>query len=187
VFVHSYNSSSATNSRNGETNVKLIPYEIELMHEATTLVSESVDSFRQLVNVSDFYLYLPPKKDWFFPTSLENMLYQWNSIQQVWDQMIQHENAKHTIYQRVGLFRTDVLYQNNINISDGLAVTGNFDNFANYTNDRIFYGLRKYALLWATGRFSHVKPYLNTMFGKTCLLHSESFIFHLMQHWQVPL
>eukprot|EP00277_Geminigera_cryophila_P032001 CAMPEP_0173061988 /NCGR_PEP_ID=MMETSP1102-20130122/3544_1 /TAXON_ID=49646 /ORGANISM="Geminigera sp., Strain Caron Lab Isolate" /LENGTH=510 /DNA_ID=CAMNT_0013928561 /DNA_START=626 /DNA_END=2158 /DNA_ORIENTATION=+ len=154
-----------------------------------------MDDFTHNHNVSDFHQYFPFKqKSWNYPVSLDNMIKQWNSIEKVWKLMVMHEqrksgnnsiNRNDSWYQRVGIFRSDVLYKNNINISDGSAVTARFQNFKLFRNDRIFYGIREHAEKWACGRFGYVDQYMRTDFGKKHLLHSETFLFQLMTHWNI--
>eukprot|EP00277_Geminigera_cryophila_P046843 CAMPEP_0173074050 /NCGR_PEP_ID=MMETSP1102-20130122/10779_1 /TAXON_ID=49646 /ORGANISM="Geminigera sp., Strain Caron Lab Isolate" /LENGTH=293 /DNA_ID=CAMNT_0013943031 /DNA_START=294 /DNA_END=1173 /DNA_ORIENTATION=- len=156
VFIHVYNVSSTSNSRNQEKNELLHPDEVNLMKEATTIVFESTADFQKRRNVSLFYKYFPWKDGWIWPTSLENMIKQWHSINHVWNQMANHENhvseyhPGHKVfqYERVGIFRSDVLYTNNINISEGVAVTSLFNNGKAWMSDRLFYGLREYGEKW---------------------------------------
>ena len=62
-------------------------------------------------------------------------------------------------YERVGLFRSDVLYVNDIDIMDGDATTTLFNSQPRYMSDRLFYGIRKHSKRWACGRFEQVEEY----------------------------
>ncbi len=79
-------------------------------------------------------------------------------------------------YERVGLFRSDVSYVNDIDIKDGDATTALFNNEARYMSDRLFYGIRKHSERWACGRFEYVEEYMKTKFGQVNRLHSENFL-----------
>jgi len=200
IFVHLYNISSTTNPRNKENSTKLYPDEVYLMSEATKIVSENMDEFSQQHDVFFYRKYFPPRQSWSFPISIDNMIKQWHSIAQVWKQMVLHEtymtrkeNTDNSVFQyrNVGIFRSDVLYTNDINITDGSAVTAcfnyGFKNDRYKTNDRIFYGLRSYAEKWATGRFGYVKEYMKTEFGARVRLHSESFVSHMISHFNLKM
>ena len=63
-------------------------------------------------------------RGWTYPTSMDNMIKQWHSIDAVWNLM---NNTNH--YDRVGLFRVDVKYKTPIDISDADAVIPNFQHW----------------------------------------------------------
>lgn len=192
IFMHTYNKTTIMSARNGEKNSPLKIEEVFLFTEATKIMIETDDDFHRQRNVTAFHKY-PPYKNygWVLPESLDNMIKQWHSISQVWKLMLIHEQSKrlngHDFqYARVGFIRPDLLYENKINIYDGDAVTVLFNNMPGYMCDRLFYGLRSYAEKWAS-RFDHVEDYMKTKFGKRFGLHSESYLFHLMGHWKVPM
>jgi hypothetical protein len=194
IFLHTYNVSTVTNPRNQEREAPLDPNEVFLFKEATRIFVENVDDFHRQQNLTKFRQYFPHRKGWVYPTSLDNMIKQWHSICQAWKIMVVHEERRrsnNTVgefrYERVGMFRSDVLYVNDIDIMDGDATTTLFNNNPRYMSDRLFYGIRKHSKRWACGRFEHVKDYMETKFGQVNRLHSENFLFHLMGHWRVPM
>lgn len=131
-------------------------------------------------HVNYFRKFAPPH--WgFYPVSMDNMIKQWHSIERVWGLMMAAEAARKRKYRRVALFRSDVVYASDIFIHDGDAVVPNFGHYGfggrRGLNDRMFYGLRHYAELWATGRFSHVAEHVSVFE----VLHSETFMFDFMQ------
>ena len=63
--------------------------------------------------------------------------------------MQQHERATGIEYERVAVFRSDVLYVVPIDIAKGDAV---IPAFGKMTNDRMFYGLYEHAYVWANIR-----------------------------------
>ena len=105
---------------------------------------------------------------------MDNMVKQWHSIEQVWNLMEEAENKLNIHYERVGLFRSDVLYANPIDIMDGNddAVTPMFAS--SRANDRMFYGSYENARIWATIRFPSVECYRPSK--KKYGLHSEQFM-----------
>ncbi|CAJ1949977.1 unnamed protein product [Cylindrotheca closterium] len=137
--------------------------------------------------------------------SHDNMIKQWHSIKRVWDLMVDHEKGKllninnqgsetkkhDYYYEQIGLFRSDVFYTSPIDIFDSNATLPNFASYKGY-NDRLFYGQRQYAQVWAD-RFSFApifeKQYMVSSItrGKKRGYHSESFLFHLLNHYKVPV
>jgi hypothetical protein len=133
--------------------------------EASFNTSRDVDFFRKLP--------LPP--DWRFPVSMINMVKQWHSIEGVWDRM-HTEEVRGVPYDRVGLFRLDTLYTNPIDLKDGVAVVPNWGHYGGL-NDRLFYGVRRHAEVWAKGRFRGVPSYMKNH----TTIHSETFMKWLMR------
>ena len=126
------------------------------------------------------------------------MIRQWHSIQQVWSKMAAYEDSLYKRYKRVGLFRPDVYYTHPIQIDDNAEVAVIPSMMYKPTlwggyNDRMFYGKRMYAEIWATDRFNSVDAYLqwqqlNTDTKKKRGLHGEDFMrFLLATKWHVPL
>jgi hypothetical protein len=200
IFVHVYNISSTTNPRNNENSSPLHPDEVYLMREATSIVFETMDEFGRHHDVLLYRKYSPPGQSWSFPSSIDSMIKQWHSIAQAWKQMVLHETylsgqaaagSGAFQYRNVGIFRSDVLYTNDINITDGSAVTACFNfgrkNDRHQTNDRMFYGLRSHAEKWATARFGYVEEYMKTEFGARVRLHSESFLSHMLSHFSLDM
>lgn len=136
--------------------------------------------------------------------SHDNMIKQWHSVKRVWDLMTEHEqnliqerqatasNEKNYYYEQIGLFRSDVFYMSPIDIFDSHNAT--LPNFASYKgyNDRLFIGQRQYAQVWAD-RFSFAHTFENQYMissitrGKKRGYHSETFLYHLLNHNKVPV
>ena len=98
VFMHMYNLTVFTNMRNGEENISMDPDEVYLFTEAIEIMSETEHNFRRRRNVTEYEKFFPfgVHGDWFWPTSLHNMLKQWYSIEKVWDLMLSHERRRGT-------------------------------------------------------------------------------------------
>jgi rhamnogalacturonan II specific xylosyltransferase len=200
VFMHIYNVTDWNTERHQERlestrNVSLQPDGVHIFTEATGIMSETEDDFHRQRNMMYFERFFPsaPHHGWRFPGSLHNMIKQRHLIEQVWNLMVSHEqhpdrkHAEATQYMRVGLFRSDVEYQTDMDISDGDAITPCFNNKPRRMADWMFYGLRKYAECGSRGRFGHVERYMATEFGTCRHLHAEHFMFHLMGHCMVPM
>jgi hypothetical protein len=174
VYAHTYNVTSVSNERNGEKNVPIHPEDISCLTKEYAI--DSVEDFLIAHNLSYYRSVFPYEEPWIYPTSMDNLIKQWHSINQVWRLM---EDSK-VDYQRVGLFRLDVLYVHEISISEreDVAVVPDFRKSGGM-NDRMFYGTRDHAEVWATKRFDRVQSYLDTYQDRG--LHSEKFMKFLMR------
>jgi hypothetical protein len=103
-------------------------------------------------------------------------------------------------YLRVGLFRLDIKYAHPIPIDDGDAVIPTMmfpPTVWNGLNDRLFFGNRSSAEIWANKRFDSLEGYLQkqkyappvSRAGEMLSgLHSENFLQYLMtERFQFPL
>lgn len=171
IFVHTYNINIITNPRNYESNSSISP------QDALKLSSNVMFESTTNVDVVKYRPYFPPPYlGWSYPTSIDNMILQWNSIHRVASWAFDVRN-----YTRVGFFRMDVVYRTNIDISRNEATIPGFLPSGGY-NDRMFYGLAKYAHVWAT-RFPKVETYVQ----KNKYLHSERFVKYILETEGVPL
>ena len=185
VFLHSYNVTSISNPLSQENNTKLNINEVFLLTQNATL--ERVEDFWELRNdtVLRFRTMFPEGLGWDYPSSMDNMVKQWHSLEKVWEQ-------KNNTYEQVGLFRSDVFYITPINISNGDAVMPRF-GCGDHSNDRMFYGKRQYAKRYATERFSLVDDYIGRMKKKhganaRVQLHSETYMRDaIMYHMPVDV
>lgn len=193
VFVHTYNVTKAHGGgRMGEDGAGIIDaHELLLLAASEDKIEfESEEEFQRQHNI-DYYRTLFPKPSrWDYPASMDNMIRQWNSIDKVWAKMEAFEKGRGKMYDRVGLFRPDVLYQHPISIGDKgeMAVIPSMmykpTTWGGY-NDRMFYGNREFAECWATGRFNAVNAYLkwqksNPDYAMKSGLHSEDFMQWLL-------
>uniref|UniRef100_A0A7S1BH99 Uncharacterized protein n=2 Tax=Corethron hystrix TaxID=216773 RepID=A0A7S1BH99_9STRA len=185
VYAHAYNVTSTTNRRNGEADAPIFPEEVRLLTD--DVVFDTEEEFYARVAMRRYMPYFPHKYAWVFPTSLHSLVKQWYSIDRAWDLMEEEGARKYgrrrgrPVYDRVGLFRSDVLYNGDIDIFDGDAVIPAHSNGEIFANDRMFYGLYDYAKVWAKGRLGKVDEYMKSEFGKMHCLHSERFMYHLVR------
>ena len=160
VFAHSYNVTSMSSERSNEHETPVNIQDLYLLSQNTKLEPEA--DFWALRNgsVMEYRKMFPFNHSWHYPSSMDNMVKQWHSIDQVWQLMEQAEQNSGQKYDQVGLFRSDVFYANPINIYDGDAVIPKF-GACRAANDRMFYGKREYAKIWATSRFDGVQGYID--------------------------
>ena len=170
IYAHTYNIERTTNPRNNERDEKITPDRVYQLTES--VVMDTDDAFHASHDVKYYRAYFPKNRGWQFPESMDNMVKQWHSIARVWELMESNELTLGVTYSRVGLFRLDVQFKNNIYMNDGDAVE------PKGMNDRLFYGTRSNAEVWATGRFDQVQTYVTTHNNK---LWSEGFMKWLMR------
>jgi len=198
IYAHAFNvTDMETNSKSNQAKASisdnLHPEDIfNLTKDASISTNEE---FAAQVDTSEYMLHFPHKYSgkgqgqWVYPTSLENMLKQWYSIEGAWramkagaDQKLKEMGGvEGPYYETIGLFRMNVMYTTPIDVHDGNAVIPDFANGADFRNDRMFYGRYAHAERWATGRFPFVKKYMSTDFGKAHCLHSERFMSKLIE------
>ena len=114
-------------------------------------------------------------------------------------------------FERVGLFRLDLSYQDPIRVLGGgeggddddddeegspPAVVPSIMHVTSIhplqLNDRLFYGDRNFAEIWATDRFGSIDTYADWTRTSEIIpitgLHSETFVYYLlMEKWEVPI
>jgi hypothetical protein len=110
-------------------------------------------------------------RNWEYPTSMDNMIKQWNSLEGAWKLMEEHAKTHQKSYARVGFFRPDVLYDTPIALHEDAVMP----RMGIPSNDRLFYGTYENAKIWSTRRFSSIHQALEE--GKLRLgLHSETYL-----------
>ena len=125
-------------------------------------------------------------------TSHINMIKQWHSINSVWDLMVEHEESKgeevdenNYYYEQIGLFRSDVYYITPVSIYEHQAGVPDFAHYGGI-NDRLFYGKREYASLWAH-RFDFIEDFDRLYLEKKTCYHAESFVNGILETNEVPV
>lgn len=103
----------------------------------------------------------------------------------------ENHSSGSSYYKRVGLFRSDMLYPHQINISESHGATAPEFGSWGGLNDRLFYGLYQNAEKWASRRFDFAdtfeSQYMNRVPGGNYGYHSETFVDKLMQHYNVTI
>jgi hypothetical protein len=103
---------------------------------------DTESSFEKARDLNYFRKFFPKNMGWVYPTSMDNMIKQWHSIDRVWNAMA----ASGITYGRVGLFRLDVLYLAPMSVGPevGAAVIPAWGSWGGL-NDRMFIGDYQYA------------------------------------------
>jgi len=196
IFVHSYKTSTDFEANNsGEINLEELN---PLLERTSASKFDTEDDFQKQYNVEYYRKFFPKEAHgWSYPKSMDNMIRQWHSIKSVWDLMTEHEEANLQKFQNVGFFRLDVEYKEPVMISSNeFSVVPSLMHktkfFLSQINDRMFYGVREFAEIWATERFPSVEEYLtwqeNIDHPRIKGLHSESFLNYLLiEKWKLPI
>jgi hypothetical protein len=208
VFVYSYNVSVVVGSRMGEQSSGALNIdELDVFRQYFTnkptshyeLYLDTEDDFQRRRNVSYFRQFFPRPSFWEFPASMDNMIRQWHSIEGGWNLLQEYERKIMNRYSRVGFFRLDVRYTHPIAINNEEAAVIPAMMYAQQiprgVNDRMFYGFREAAMLWASDRFNTVEEYLewqrhedNADKVHSKGLHSEEFLRYLLiEKWSIDL
>ena len=204
VFVHSYNVSVVMGNRMGEASGKINIEDLDAFEQyysnsqsSYELLLETEDDFQRQRNVTYFRQFFPRPSAWEYPTSMDNMIRQWHSIESCWKLMESYEKKTWRRFDRVGFFRLDVKYTHPINIltNETAVIPPMMYEQIKSTgiNDRLFYGFRDMGAVWASDRFNSVEEYLawqeSNIDRVRCRgLHSEEFLRYLLvEKWSVDI
>eukprot|EP00584_Thalassiosira_punctigera_P013271 CAMPEP_0172566218 /NCGR_PEP_ID=MMETSP1067-20121228/111018_1 /TAXON_ID=265564 ORGANISM="Thalassiosira punctigera, Strain Tpunct2005C2" /NCGR_SAMPLE_ID=MMETSP1067 /ASSEMBLY_ACC=CAM_ASM_000444 /LENGTH=242 /DNA_ID=CAMNT_0013357277 /DNA_START=520 /DNA_END=1248 /DNA_ORIENTATION=+ len=192
VFVHTYNVTRAQGKIKGEDGTGVInASEIFLMStDHSKIMLESEEEFQIRRNVHHYRSLFPRPSSWDYTASMDNLVRQWHSIEQVWAMMETFEEDNHQRYDIVGLLRSDVLFTHRISINESLgggvipqSMYKTYHSWGGY-NDRMFFGKREYAECWSTERFTSLQLYLLWQQTRKSVLitglHSEDFLRWLL-------
>ena len=148
-----------------------------------------LEKYRSVKGKDGNYLYFPwMAKTYTFPTSIDNIVKQWHSIDAAWNDMERNSIHLHKNYTRVAMMRLDVVYVTPFNIykigvkDETMDINNHFaavPNWARYPiNDRMFYGPNKAVKIWATERFQRLEDHVLTYEEPGYGMHSERFLNH---------
>jgi hypothetical protein len=137
---------TTTNKRNNEINQPIYPHDVKLISPNLTLVVDTEECLEITRDLSHFRKYFPPdpRWSWVYPTSMDNMIKQWHSIERVWQAMPNNGEQ----YHRIGLFRLDMLYLEPMVVNAPNAPPALIPSWAwgpGGMNDRMFIGEFKQA------------------------------------------
>jgi len=196
IFVHSYNVSTVIGSRMGEQSSGALDInDLDVFESYPTsyykLRLDTEDEFQRRRNLTYFRQFFPKPSAWEYPVSMDNMIRQWHSIEGGWKLLEKYEKKTASRYDRVGFFRLDVKYTHPIPINtEETAVIPAMmypQEIPRGINDRLFYGAREAAALWASDRFNTVEDYLSWQKQRENQekvhskgLHSEEFLRYLL-------
>jgi hypothetical protein len=149
-----------------------------------------LDKYRTTKGADGRYLYYPwMAKSYKYPTTIDNIVKQWHSIQSVWEDMEQNAKILRKNYTRVAMLRNDAVYATPFNIHqigvgsvnairdehNQKAVVPNWARFP--INDRMIYGPYNAVRVWATERFERLETHVLT-YEPGYGMHSERFLNH---------
>ena len=159
IFVHTYNVTGNVGNRRGEKQGgRVHPEHVSQLTQHVVMDTE--DQFLSIRNLTYFRQFFPRPSDWHYPTSMDNMIRQWHSIDGVWSLMERQEDLRKANYEQVGFFRLDVKFLAPIDIYSGNAVIPDEHGVPTMINDRVFFGKRQYAKQWGTARFPTLETYI---------------------------
>ena len=144
----------------------------------------TLEEFNNNIDLDYYRKYFPKNVGWHYPSSMDNMIKQWYSIQSVFNYM----NSFSTKYDHVGMFRVDLIYETPIYLNDEDAIQPNFGHVMpqlHFMNDRFFHGSFNASKHWSL-RFSYVEKFLKEIKGtkdENRGLHSETFLYYLMKDY----
>jgi hypothetical protein len=147
------------------------------------LRNATIQKYRNTKDADGKLLYFPWRiKAYEYPTSMDNMVKQWHSIETVWQLMEGESKRQHVSYDRVAMLRSDVFYATPIDIyktnsthtSDKDAVLPGFAMYP--VNDRMIYGPYNAVKIWATERFQRIDDHVQHKVQPGIGMHSERFL-----------
>ncbi len=129
-------------------------------------------------------MYFPYHEQSYLKSSVDNIVRQWHSIENVFKLMENSATRKGVQYSRVAMLRSDVMYLTPIDIAlldqgipdihNNHMVTAGFALFP--VNDRMIYGNYRGVKIWATQRFELVEQRALARNEPGFVLHSERFL-----------
>lgn len=144
---------------------------------------EQIEKYRNTKDAIGQFLYFPRMtKAYEYPTSMDNMVKQWHSIETVWQLMERESKRQHVNYDHVAMLRSDVFYATPVDIyQTNRTHTSNNDavipGFAMYpVNDRMIYGPYNAVKIWATERFQRIDNHVQHNVQSGIGMHSERFL-----------
>lgn len=193
VARHSY----ASSDNNNKPAVSFVSTQDQ---EFWTKYQPLIDKIRNTVDEHGKHLYFPDNaKTYTFPTTTDNIIKMWHTIEESWNLMEQYERTHNITYDRVAMLRNDVVYMTPIDIYQTRAnkggsqkhdttTTTDYNNNNNVAvipgfgrhpvSDRLIYGPRRAVQVWAAQRFSRMEQHVQWIHQHDpgWGLHSERFV-----------
>jgi len=132
---------------------------------------EQVLKYRNTRRNNGHYLYYPQKvTTYVYPSTMDNIVKQWHSINAVWERMESISKEQEKTYDRVAMLRSDVIFLHPIDIYVTHNLTRDVNNeyltipdWAGWpVNDRMVSGPYEAVKVWATERFERLTKYVRT-------------------------
>ena len=149
---------------------------------------QQLEKYRNTRDKDGKYLYYPwMAKSYTYPTTIDNIVKQWHSIDKVWNLMEETATSLGKNYTRVAMLRNDVVYVTPFDIykrgintpidkNNSDVIVPNWARFP--VNDRMIYGPHDGVKIWATERFGRLEDHVLTYEEAGYGMHSERFLEH---------
>jgi hypothetical protein len=191
ILLQHRNKSEAADAVIDFTRTPIVEYNFTTDADFWYTYKTVIDKVRNTVDSSGRKLYYPYKDGTFiFPTTMDNIIKMWHTIQESWRLMEEHERRQGITYDRVAMIRNDVIYVAPMDIfetqhQDGdkqydlrnkIAVIPKFGRYP--VSDRMIYGPRRAVKIWASERFERMDQHAQWMLEHKpgWGLHSENFV-----------
>jgi hypothetical protein len=147
---------------------------------------KQIEKYHNTKDSAGNYLYFPwQEPSYKYPSTMDNIVKQWHSIQSVWEHMTRTAKQLKRNYTRVAMLRNDVMYMTPFDIykrgiNTTIDKTNNTDvlipNWARFPiNDRMIYGPHDAVRVWATERFERLETHVRN-YEPGWGMHSERFL-----------
>jgi len=153
------------------------------------LHADVIEKVRTAKDEKGRFLYYPwREKSYVYPTTTDNILKMWNTINEAWEMVSSNARRKKIKYTRAAMLRIDVTYITPIDIWDnGTAGVRDVDNkyaiipgFGRHPiSDRMIYGPADAVKVWSAERFQRMDGHVKWISRSRDVgygLHSERFV-----------
>jgi hypothetical protein len=172
--IQQIHNETASNGTQGISRLESVP-QVSFISDTNASFWEArgnlVEKYRTTKRNDGNYLYYPYKEqNYMYPTTMDNIVKQWHSIDAVWKKMEQSAIELNKAYSRVTMLRSDVIYLNTVDVFRIHSKATDTDNeyltipdWAGWPiNDRMVSGPFDAVKVWATERFSRLDRYVRT-------------------------
>jgi hypothetical protein len=192
TVIEKHHSIGSTKSDMIRPSSPLVEFTFETEEDFWKKYTPLIQKIRSTKDMNGKYYYYPWKaQTYIYPTTTDNIIKMWHSIESCWNFMLSKSISTKTLYEQVAMLRSDVFYVNPIDIFQNPTTNKSmadvsFDtkfvvipNFGNHPiSDRIIYGPFDAVKVWATERFSSLERHVKFIYehDKGWGLHSERFM-----------
>ncbi|CAJ1922867.1 unnamed protein product [Cylindrotheca closterium] len=178
---------------NDDPNLPFVSIISDTESEFLSKRGQLMEKYRKTKAKDGKYLYFPwMAKSFVYPTSIDNIVKQWHSIDAVWKEMELGAAKLQKEYAQVAMLRNDVMYVTPFDIYNTSRTTkrgayhknNNLDDYVGVPawarfpiNDRMIYGSYKGVKIWSTERFQRLEDHVLT-YEPGYGMHSERFLNH---------
>ena len=180
----------AANSGNSKKRTPTVAFAFDTEQQFWKEYTPLTEKIRNTKDPEGNYLYFPYKAVTYkYPTTTDNIVKMWHSIQRSYRLMEQYEKKLNVKYTRVAMLRSDVVYVTPVDMyfvnqtlpkdtDNRVAVIPGFGKHP--VSDRLIYGPREAVHIWATQRFPRLDEHVQMIYNSTQHhgfgMHSERFV-----------